>query len=84
MLEGTMTRATQRHRIYEVDKAGWISIYPSMGAPRKECVLSGIITLLKVVLERLHLGCLQGRKKGVFEEGKTYFINKAHSLRRLS
>ncbi len=50
-----MTRATQRHRSYEVDKGGWISIYPALDVLQKEGILSNIITLLKGALTRLTL-----------------------------
>ncbi len=42
-----MARSTGRNRLYEVDKAGRISIYPAMGVPQKRGVLSKVIALLK-------------------------------------
>ncbi len=48
-----MARATGRHRIYEVEKAGWINIYPTLAAHQNEGIFRHIISLLKRALTRL-------------------------------
>ncbi len=42
-----MARSARRNRLYEVDKAGRISIYPAMGVPQKRGLLSKVMSLLK-------------------------------------
>jgi hypothetical protein len=48
-----MTRATQKHKNYEANKAGWISIYPSIEEPNKKYVLRDVITQLKGCILKL-------------------------------